>query len=103
MNLTTLSKQIETISALYASKNSFDRTDDWYILKLTEELGELTQAYLNLSGQSRHREDTSESHRIKFEDELADVLGHVLLLAKHHDVDLESVIERKWLKWLPNN
>jgi NTP pyrophosphatase (non-canonical NTP hydrolase) len=35
----------------------------------------------------------------EFEGEVGDVLCHVLLLAKHFDIDLDAVIERKWFHW----
>jgi hypothetical protein len=38
----------------------------------------------------------------RFRSELADVLCHVLLLARHHGVDVEEAIERKWLVWRPD-
>ena len=38
--------------------------------------------------------------RLQFEDELADVLGQLLLVASHHEVDLETAVRRKWLRWL---
>ncbi|MEI7604374.1 MAG: hypothetical protein WCJ19_05130 [bacterium] len=36
-----------------------------------------------------------------FEEEIADVFCHLLLLAKNNDVNLEKIIEEKWLKYLP--
>lgn len=37
-----------------------------------------------------------------FRSELADVLSQVLLLARHHGVDLEAEVERKWMPWHPD-
>ncbi|WP_158895663.1 hypothetical protein [Amycolatopsis anabasis] len=34
--------------------------------------------------------------------ELADVLRHVLLMARHGGVDLKEQVERKWLVWHPD-
>ena len=33
---------------------------------------------------------------------MADVLCQVLLLARHHDIDLEAEVEQKWLRWNPD-
>ena len=35
----------------------------------------------------------------EFEQELADVFCHVLLLAKSNAVDIEKAVEKKWFKW----
>ena len=53
MGIAKLTSDVEEVSAFYAAKNDIDRTDDWLILKLNEEVGELTQAYLAKQGQSR--------------------------------------------------
>lgn len=46
MEIQQLGRQIEEVSAHYASKHAVNRSDDWLVLKLNEEVGELTQAYL---------------------------------------------------------
>jgi hypothetical protein len=38
--------QLEEVSVGYAAANDIDRTPDWSVLKLQEEVGELTQTYL---------------------------------------------------------
>jgi len=35
------------------------------------------------------------------EDETADLLGHVLLLAYRYDLDLEGAVQRKWRFQVP--
>ncbi|WP_206687077.1 MazG nucleotide pyrophosphohydrolase domain-containing protein [Arthrobacter bussei] len=65
------------------------------MLKLHEEVGELTQAYLMKVGQARDKELSPAEINNNFAAELADVLGQVLLLVRHHDVDLESAITSK--------
>lgn len=46
-------------------------------------------------------EKVSQGYAAKFgiEKEVVDVLCHVLLLAKHHNVDLDKEISEKWLVW----
>ena len=56
MDIKSLTKQIEKVSKLYASKFDIDRDKDWYIIKLQEELGELIQSYLMMIGQARTKE-----------------------------------------------
>jgi NTP pyrophosphatase (non-canonical NTP hydrolase) len=101
MDINSLITDLETISLSYANLFDVDRTPDWFMLKLTEELGEMTQSYLNYQGQSRKKSETKATFRAEFADKIADVLCMVLLVAKHHDIDVEQAITRKWLKYLP--
>ncbi len=103
MRLDDLANDFETVSVNYANIFSIERTDDWFLLKLVEEVGELTQSYLKLTGQARAGGADTGALRENFEDEISDVLGQTLLLAKRHNVDLTAAIKRKWLKWLPEN
>jgi len=41
--LSELIQQFETASATYAADNGLERDDDWFVLKLQEEMGELAQ------------------------------------------------------------
>ncbi|MEW9554025.1 MazG nucleotide pyrophosphohydrolase domain-containing protein [Nonomuraea sp. NPDC050783] len=97
MDLRQLSDAIESVSSRYAASLGIERDDIWYVLKLQEEVGELTQAFLTRTGRSRTRGRTPAEIEAGFREELADVLCHVLLLARHHGVDLEAEIDRKWL------
>ena len=98
MELRALSDEVEAISARYAERLGIDRTPAWLLLKLHEEVGELTQAYLRMTGQARTR-SAADALGANFRDELADVLCHVLLLARHHDVDVDEAVTAKWLVW----
>ena len=100
MNLKTLIQKIEKVSAEYSLKFNISRNKLWYLLKLQEEMGELTQAYLRMNGQGRHKNMTPKELKSAFENEVADVLCHVLLLAKSEGVDLKKAIDDKWLKRL---
>ncbi len=75
MEITALQDEVEAVSAHYAERHDIDRTDDWFLLKLGEEVGELMQAYLARSGQTRDK--------------------------GRFDVDLEAEVARKWLVWKP--
>lgn len=100
MNLKSLITKIERVSELYSKKYNISRNKLWYLLKLQEEMGELTQAYLSMNGQGRHKDRSKEELQSRFENEVADVLCHVLLLAKSEGVDLKKAIDEKWLKRL---
>ena len=103
MDIKQCSRQVEEVSRRYAQRNGIERDDAWFMLKLHEEVGELTQAYLAKTGQARHKGLTPTQVEESFRSELADVLGQVMLLAQRHNVDLESAIQDKWLAWLPDD
>jgi NTP pyrophosphatase (non-canonical NTP hydrolase) len=97
MDLRQLTDDVETISQRYAEVHDFRRDDAWFLLKLQEEVGELTQAFLMRTGQARDKGLTHEQIDRNFRAEFADVLCQLLLLARHHGVDLEAEVDRKWL------
>jgi NTP pyrophosphatase (non-canonical NTP hydrolase) len=99
MDTAVLSREVEEVSQLYARKFGIDRDDDWFVLKLQEEMGELIQAYLMQRGKARKKGMTEAEIRREFEGEVGDVLCHVLLLAKHFGVDIDRTVTEKWLKW----
>ena len=43
MNLARLTNEVEAVSQIYASRYGIERDATWFILKLQEEVGELTQ------------------------------------------------------------
>ena len=63
-------------------------------MKLLEELGEFSDEVL--SSMKLQRDSKLEHHtREKLEDEYADVLGSVILLAIELDIDVAKVMQRK--------
>jgi NTP pyrophosphatase (non-canonical NTP hydrolase) len=99
MNLKELADEVEAVSDLYPRKHAIDRTDTWHLLKLQEEVGELTQAFLMKTGQARDKGHSAVELDNDFRAEVADVLCQVLLLARHHGIDLEDAVAEKWLAW----
>jgi len=99
VNIRELTAQVEYVSRGYAARFGIDRDSNWQILKLHEEVGELTQAHLMRQGQARSKGLSSAEIDATFRAEVADVLSHVLLLAHHHNIDIVQEVERKWLIW----
>jgi len=52
--LASLSARVEQVSAGYAREFGIQRDDDWFVLKLAEEVGELTSAYLAATRRGWH-------------------------------------------------
>ena len=96
--LNDLGARIAQVSDIYAAHYDIDRSGDWYLLKLQEELGELTQAYLDVTGRSRRASDAAARQAMALE--MADVLGMLLLMARDEGIDLDAAVQEKWLSWL---
>lgn len=95
LTLAEISAAATEISDIYAGKYGIERNDDWFLIKLQEELGELAQAHLRLSGRGR-----GEAGQQDRGDEAADVLCMLLLYCRRFGIDPEAAVRRKWLKWL---
>jgi NTP pyrophosphatase (non-canonical NTP hydrolase) len=99
MQLRQLADEVEAVSAMYAENHAINRDDNWFMLKVCEEVGELTQAFLMRAGQARGKGLSGDEIELSFRREMADVLAHVLLMARHFDIDLQVELEKKWLIW----
>lgn len=95
--LNDLAEKFERASRTYADVNGIERDADWFLLKLQEEIGKLTQAWNRISGRGRRKGRSDEQLARDLADEAADVLGHILLFAHRNDLDLAAAIKRKWL------
>lgn len=95
MHLKTLQADVLRISDIYAEQHGIDRAGDWALLKIQEELGELTAEHLRMSARARGEADAG-----KLGDEAADVLGMLLIYCDRAGIDLEAAMQRKWLHWL---
>lgn len=102
VDLARLTDDVEEVSQGYARRHGITRDAAWFLLKLQEEVGELTQAFLMRTGQARNKGYSAQEIDERFRGELADVVCHALLLACQHGVDVEDAIERKWLVWKPD-
>src|SRR5258708_1128338 len=99
VDVEAVSQAVEHVSQIYAEKFGIERDATWFILKLQEEMGELIQSYLMLAGKARSKGKSPEEIRSEFNQEVGDVFCHTLLLARFYDIDLEKVVEEKWLLW----
>lgn len=95
MILSDLSEKVARISDIYAAEHGIERSADWALLKLQEELGELTAEHLRMSGRARGAADARARA-----DEAADVLGMLLIYCDQAEIDLEQAMRDKWLHWL---
>ena len=105
MQINDLSDEVEAVSAFSVQRHSIPRTDDWFVLATSEEVGELTQAHLFSRVQGKRETRAAQVLELEqdFRSELADVLAQVLLIARRFNVDLTDEVERKGLVWKPSH
>jgi NTP pyrophosphatase (non-canonical NTP hydrolase) len=94
--LSELAHRFEDASTTYAEAHGITRNDDWFILKMHEELGELTQVWMKLTARGRKRGRSDDDLTLDLADETADLLGHILLFAHRNRINLTPAITRKW-------
>ena len=94
--LTELADKAERASSNYARVNGIERDGDWYLMKIQEEAGELLAEHLRATGRGRAGGKSPQEIRVALENEAADLLGQLLCYCKHHGIDLEAAIDRKW-------
>jgi NTP pyrophosphatase (non-canonical NTP hydrolase) len=100
MNLNEISEKLSKVSDIYAAKFGIQRDNDWFILKIQEELGELSSAYLKLTQRGRIGQNSQADLNKNLRDEIADVVAMTLLFARHHGVDVEQALKDKWFNKL---
>ena len=93
---TEVRDRIDAACDSYAALHGVTPTADWLVLKTVEEAGELVQAHLRLSNQAPDRGADALALKRALDDEVADLLGFALVLAKRFDVDILGALERKW-------
>lgn len=99
MELNHIADRIEALSAQYAEVYGIERSGSWALLKLTEEVGELAQAHLTSTGQSRDRGLSAEDQERVVAEELGDVLGMCLVYARQMGIDPEQAVTDKWFRY----
>ena len=103
MELSILQKQIPKIFSLYLGRHGIKMDDDYVMLKIGEELGELIQAYLIHKKRCRKVKVVSPAESKKeLAKELSDVFCLALVIAEQLDIDLEETVTKKWItrEWI---
>ena len=106
MELKEIQEQVAAVFLEHLKKDKIVLDDDYLILKIGEEVGELMQAYLVYKKRCRPEKYLSkEAAEIGFAKELADVIGLVFSIATAMGVDLEQAIVKKWIskEWIQRN
>jgi NTP pyrophosphatase (non-canonical NTP hydrolase) len=103
MELKQLQDQAAEIFISNLKRDNIEASDDYLILKLTEELGEFVQSYLIHCKRCRPAKYLSEDEsKRELAKELSDVLGIVFVIAKNLNIDIEEALLKKWItrEWI---
>ncbi len=100
MDIKKLTKQAKRVAKTYSEQFEIKQDNDWLVLKLQEEMGELVQSYLMMSGRARKKGMSKKEIEHEFTLEVADVFCFLLLLIDYNRIDLEKAVEEKWLQWI---
>ena len=99
VELVEITERLSKVSDIYAERFNIDRDRDWYLLKIQEELGELSKVFLQMTQRAR-RGDPSTDLQKDLHDELADVLAMTLLFSRAQGIDVEKALSDKWFRHL---
>lgn len=91
-----LTELADRVARAYAARFGTPEDSGWLLHKLSEEVGEVHGAWLRLHGQSR-----GTASRQDLADEVADVLGFLLVFARREGIDPAAAVTRKWGGYLP--
>ena len=98
MQFKELQEKIFEVEQSYGKKFGITIDEEYALLKLYEEMGEMSQAVLIGRGKCRpNKFPGSIEAKEKLAEEMADVLGLLITNAKLLDIDLEAALEKKWL------
>lgn len=100
MNIEEISNSLQKVSDTYAARFNINRDSDWFVLKIQEELGELTSTHLKLSSRGRLGDSSPETLEQNLQDEIADVIAMTLLYARSKEIDVTEALSKKWFKYL---
>lgn len=99
MDFADVQRSIVKTARQYCQEYAITPTDDFAVLKLHEESGEFTQAYLihkKLSRPEKFLDD--KASREQMGRELADIVGMAIFAADVLDIDLMRALQKKWLR-----
>ena len=98
MNFKEVQDGVVNNALAYGKQYNIEIDEDFALLKLNEEVGELAQAVLIHRKKSRPEKFVSEEvSKRELGKELADVVGMAMVTAHLFGIDLEEAIDKKWI------
>lgn len=101
MTIPELTERVKLVADQYGKEFNVTYTDDWFLLKLQEELGEMTRAHLARTERTRHKPSSNQEATNALAEEIADVFSYVLIFAQRSGINIEEAVTKKWFKYLP--
>lgn len=99
MEFKEIQQKIVENAIRYGKKYNIEIDEGFALIKLYEEVGEFSQALLIHKKKSRPEKYVTESiSKRELAEELADIIGMVVVNAHLLDIDLEEAIDKKWIK-----
>ena len=99
MDFDALSKGVVANAKSYGKQFGVKIDKDFAVLKFFEEAGEMAQAILVHQKKSRPKKFLSKNKsKEKLGEEMADVMGLLIVCADLFGVDLTKALQKKWLK-----
>ena len=90
-------KAVETMIN-YSKKYNVEIDKNFALIKLYEEVGEFSQAFLVHEKKSRpEKYITEDVSKNELAEELADIVGMAMVNAHLLDIDIEEAINKKWI------
>jgi len=98
MEFKEIQKKVIENTINYGKKYNVEIDEDFALFKLYEEVGELAQSVLIHRKKCRpEKYIPKEKSKEELAQELADVLGMIMVNAHLLDIDLEKAITKKWI------
>ena len=103
MELKELQDQVTKIFLANLKRDDIKLSNDYLVMKLTEELGEFVQSVIIHKRDCRPQKYLSpEESKKEMAKELSDVLGLVLVIENTFDLNIDEALTKKWItrEWI---
>ena len=103
MEIKQIQEKVSKVFLDNLKRDSIKISDDYLVLKLSEELGEFVQSFLVYKKRCRPEKYLSlQKSKKELSKELSDVLGLVFVIAKNLNIDVEEALIKKWVtrEWI---
>jgi len=103
MHLKQLQNDASKVFFNNLKRDKIEASEDYLVMKLTEELGEFVQSFLMHKKRCRpEKYQPAQKSKRELSKELADVLGIIFVISKIMKIDVEEALVKKWItrEWM---